>query len=173
MHDVVDACAYLARRLGSVCISFDGDRHPTTPSASGKRSRPRQIPSVSSILFFFPLGPVKSAATISFPSLSLSLSLSLSHAPKFSGVLQTDRRRAGLSPSVVRNPRFKLREGREMGAEGGERGDFRETTIHSHPIKGQKSNKALEVEVERNGRTAFSKLDVTNESRTAPDRPSI
>ena len=94
--------------------------------------------------------------------------LSPSHAPKFSGVLQTGRRRAGLSSSGTRG--FKLREGRREGRRedrGLSRNDRPFTLMH--PIKTGARNQIkprVELEGGKNDPTALSKLDVTNESRS-------
>ena len=71
----------LAASISSVCISFDGDRHPTSatssPSASGERSQPRRTDRFPRFLPFFfssSLTLLWGRSNQPLPSRSLSLS---------------------------------------------------------------------------------------------------
>ena len=140
----------------SVCPLLDDDRRPS-------HHTPRQIPSFPSILL------PRILFSLSFGAGQISRYhlpfLSPSHAPKFSGVLQTGRRRAGLSSSGTRG--FKLREGRED--RGLSRNDRPFTLMH--PIKTGARNQ-IEPREGKNQRHSRSRMSQTSLARSPERHPT-
>ena len=144
-----------------LCSLLDDDRRPS-------HHTPRQIPSFPSILLPrilspSPLGPVRSAATISLSSPLLTHRNS-----------QVFSRPGGAAPDYLPLEPEVLNSGKGRGTEdrGLSRNDRPFTLMH--PIKTGARNQIkprVELEGGKNDPTALSKLDVTNESRSNGTRP--